>query len=62
MGRVSMIFVALAAGQLAIVSQVAAQCSPSPCGVNTNCEVNRGGAAVCRYIFMCEKDNYCSQK
>ena len=31
-----------------LVSQVLSQCSPSPCGVNTNCEVNLGGAAVCR--------------
>ena len=33
---------------LAGLSAVAAQCSPSPCGVNTNCEVNGAGAAVCR--------------
>lgn len=33
---------------LGVAAQVAAQCSPSPCGVNTNCEVNSGGAAVCR--------------
>ena len=33
---------------LAGLSAVAAQCSPSPCGINTNCEVNGAGAAVCR--------------
>ena len=31
-----------------LVSRVSSQCSPSPCGIHTTCEVNAGGAAVCR--------------
>ena len=31
--------------------QVASQCSPSPCGINTQCDVNAAGAAVCRQIY-----------
>jgi hypothetical protein len=34
-----------------LVGQAAAQCSPSPCGVNTQCDVNPAGAAVCRSEF-----------
>merc|ERR1712013_848835 len=33
---------------VSLATQAAAQCSPSPCGVNTNCETNAGGAAICR--------------
>ena len=47
MGLVRVTLVAMILG-LVTVSLVSAQCSPSPCGVNTNCEINRGGAAVCR--------------
>ena len=47
MGLVRVMLVALTLG-LVTVSIVSAQCSPSPCGINTNCEINRGGAAVCR--------------
>ena len=47
MGLVRAMLVAMILG-LVTVSLVSAQCSPSPCGVNTNCEINRGGAAVCR--------------
>jgi len=32
------------------VAYVNSQCNPSPCGVNTQCEVRNGGAAVCRCI------------
>jgi hypothetical protein len=38
-----------------LVSQVAAQCSPSPCGINTQCDVNPAGAAVCRCRATTEK-------
>ena len=31
-----------------LVSRVSGQCSPTPCGIHTTCEVNAGGAAVCR--------------
>jgi len=31
-----------------LVRLTAGQCSPSPCGINTNCETNAGGAAICR--------------
>ena len=34
----------------AVVGGVAGQCSPSPCGVNTQCDVNPAGAAVCRFV------------
>jgi hypothetical protein len=34
-----------------LVGKAAAQCSPSPCGVNTQCDVNPAGAAVCRSEF-----------
>merc|ERR1711953_1108822 len=33
---------------LLVASLVNAQCSPSPCGVNTNCQVSPSGAAICR--------------
>jgi hypothetical protein len=41
-----------------LVSQVAAQCSPSPCGINTQCDVNPAGAAVCRCRATAEKSVY----
>ena len=50
MGLARAVFVA-AGLALVTVSLVSAQCSPSPCGVNTNCEINHGGAAVCRYYL-----------
>ena len=28
-------------------------CSPSPCGINTVCDVNGAGSAVCRYTACC---------
>ena len=34
----------------ALVGCAAGQCSPSPCGVNTQCDVNPAGAAVCRFV------------
>ena len=36
---------------VSLATQAAAQCSPSPCGVNTNCETNAGGAAICRWGY-----------
>ncbi len=38
-------------GVVALVGGAAAQCSPSPCGINTQCDVNPAGAAVCRSAF-----------
>ena len=35
-----------------LVGQAASQCSPSPCGVNTQCDVNPAGAAVCRLSLI----------
>jgi len=33
-----------------LASFVDAQCNPSPCGVNTRCEVSGSGAAICRCL------------
>lgn len=35
---------------VAVTGQVTGQCDPSPCGVNTQCDVNPSGAAVCRCL------------
>ena len=35
---------------LYLAAGIAGQCSPSPCGVNTQCDVNPAGAAVCRNL------------
>ena len=43
-----MLVVWLVAASGLVTTQVAAQCSPSPCGLNTQCDVNPAGAAVCR--------------
>lgn len=40
--------VSLTLSLVVLVSEVSSQCSPTPCGPNTQCTVSGGGAAVCR--------------